>query len=132
MIDRADFSPTARFGTGVECLGGQRAEAGARPDKTKEPRMPLDPPTQQLPEGAVNPAGSWIQRSPHVCGGDACIRNTRHTVWGLVDWRKQGASDSRILQHHPDLSPADLRVAWAYYEAHRDEIDRAIQENEEA
>ncbi|MBY0527748.1 MAG: DUF433 domain-containing protein [Gemmataceae bacterium] len=25
---------------------------------------------------------SWVQKTPNVCGGDACIRNTRITVWG--------------------------------------------------
>jgi uncharacterized protein (DUF433 family) len=27
---------------------------------------------------------SWIQTSPGICG-EPCIRNTRHTVAGLVD-----------------------------------------------
>ncbi len=27
---------------------------------------------------------SWVQKTPGVCGGDACIRNTRITVHGLV------------------------------------------------
>ena len=26
---------------------------------------------------------SWIQKNPDVCGGDACIRNTRVPVWAL-------------------------------------------------
>src|SRR5712692_2863160 len=27
---------------------------------------------------------SWIQKTPDICGGDACIRNTRLPVWSLV------------------------------------------------
>jgi hypothetical protein len=27
---------------------------------------------------------SWVQKTPGVCGGDACMRNTRITVWGLA------------------------------------------------
>ena len=75
---------------------------------------------------------SWIEKTPGVCGGDACIRDTRHTIHGLVQWRRLGLSDDRILEHHPDLTQADLDAAWAYYEQHADEIDRALREDEEA
>jgi hypothetical protein len=43
-----------------------------------------------------------------------------------------GLSDTRILEHHPDLSQADLDAAWAYYKEHPEEIDEAIRRNEEA
>jgi uncharacterized protein (DUF433 family) len=75
---------------------------------------------------------SWIEKNPDVCGGDACIRDTRHTVYGLVEWRNLGLNDERILDHHPDLSFADLQAAWEYYESHREEIDRAIEADSEA
>jgi len=75
---------------------------------------------------------SWIQTSPGVCGGEPCVRNTRHTVAGLVEWKKQGITDARILEHHPDLTQADLEAAWAYYASHREEMEQAIKEAEEA
>ncbi len=75
---------------------------------------------------------SWLQKTPGVCGGEACIRNTRYPVHSLVEWKKLGVSDARILEHHPDLRQADLDVAWAYYEQHPEEIDQAIREDEEA
>ena len=28
---------------------------------------------------------SWVQKTPGLCGGRACIRRTRITVWGLVN-----------------------------------------------
>ena len=66
-------------------------------------------------------------------GGDACIRTTRHTVHGLVEWKQLGLSDVRILEHHPDLTHADLDAAWGeYYDRHRDEIDTAIRDDAEA
>ena len=77
-------------------------------------------------------AASWIERNPEVCGGDPCIRGTRHTVHGLVEWKKLGLSDERILEHHPDLSPADLRAAWEYYASHREEIEHALRSDREA
>jgi uncharacterized protein (DUF433 family) len=75
---------------------------------------------------------SWILKTPGVCGGDACIRNTRHTVYGLVEWKKLGLTDVRIREHHPDLTQADLDAAWLYYEQHREEIEQIIKEDEEA
>lgn len=75
---------------------------------------------------------SWIQKSPGVCGGEACVHNTRHTVAGLVEWKKQGLTDARILEHHPDLTQADLEAAWAYYDAHREEIEQILKEDAQA
>jgi uncharacterized protein (DUF433 family) len=82
----------------------------------------------------MNPttSASEILKTPGVCGGEACIRNTRHTVAGLVQWRNLGLSDARILVHHPDLTAADLEAAWSYYEQHADEIDQAIRQDEDA
>lgn len=75
---------------------------------------------------------SWVQKTPGVCGGDACIRNTRYTVHGLVEWKQLGLTDECLLGRHPDLSQADLDAAWAYYEQHREEIELAIKEDAEA
>ena len=75
---------------------------------------------------------SGIQKTPGVMGGEACIRKTRIPVWLLISYRRQGASDAHMLEGHPDLSAADLVNAFAYAEAHVDEIDRAILEQEEA
>jgi uncharacterized protein (DUF433 family) len=75
---------------------------------------------------------SWIQETNGVCGGEACIRNTRHTVRGLVQWRKLGLSDDQILQQHPDLTQPDLDVVGVYYSEHQAEIDQAIRADEDA
>lgn len=77
-------------------------------------------------------SASWIEHAPDVCGGDARIRSTRHTVHGLVQWKQLGLSDERILEHHPDLMPADLQAAWWYYQTHKDEIEQALHAEEEA
>jgi uncharacterized protein (DUF433 family) len=73
---------------------------------------------------------SRIQKTPGVCGGRACIRDTRITVWGLVNSRRLGANDAQILENIVGLTPEDLRAAWDYYRQHEDEIDQDIQENE--
>jgi uncharacterized protein (DUF433 family) len=75
---------------------------------------------------------SWVQKTSNVCGGDACIRNTRITVHGLVHYRQLGFSDQRLLEMIQGLTLDDLAAAWVYYAAHPTEIDEAIRLNEEA
>jgi len=76
------------------------------------------------PEAA--PPASWVEKSPEVCGGDARIRKTRITVWGLIERRNLGLSDAEILRDLPDLKQGDLDAAWSYYEQHREEINQAL------
>lgn len=71
-----------------------------------------------------------ITKTPGVCGGDACIRGTRISVWGLVNQRRLGAADADILRAVQGLTPADLEAAWEYAVANTEEIDQAIRENE--
>jgi type III restriction enzyme len=80
----------------------------------------------------TTPTKSWVQKTPDVCGGDACIRNTRITVHGLVHYRQLGLSDQRLLQVIQGLTPDVLVAAWDYYAGHREEVEEAIRLNEEA
>ena len=75
---------------------------------------------------------SWIQKTLGVCGGDACVRNTRYTVAGLVAWRRLGLHDDQILRQQPDLTQADLDAAWEYYDKNSEEINQAIRDDEDA
>jgi uncharacterized protein (DUF433 family) len=78
----------------------------------------------------MSTATDRITKSPNVCGGAACIRGTRITVWGLANQRRLGATDAEILGAVQGLTPADLQAAWEYVRANANEIDRAIGENE--
>ena len=73
---------------------------------------------------------SWVQKTPGVCGGRACVRNTRITVWGLVNSRRLGLADEQILVNIVGLTPEDLQAAWDYYQEHPAEIDEDIRDNE--
>ena len=79
----------------------------------------------------MSTATDRITKIPNVCGGDACIRGTRITIWGLVNQRRLGAADADIIHAVPGLTPADLQAAWDYADAHKEEIALAIKENEE-
>ena len=73
-----------------------------------------------------------IEKTPGVCGGDACIRSTRIPVYGLVEYRQLGLSDAGILEAFPSLTAEDLANAWEYARLRPDEIEQAIRENNEA
>ena len=89
-------------------------------------------PSSPLPEWArVGIHLSWISKKPDRCGGDACVRDSRITVWGLAAYRRLGLSDAKILQSVQGLTPADLEAAWGYAAANELEIDEAIRANEE-
>jgi uncharacterized protein (DUF433 family) len=75
-------------------------------------------------------AASWISKKPDRCGGDACVRDTRITVWGLVEARRLGASDAELLETFPGLTPADLEAAREYQRLNGLEIERNIWENQ--
>ena len=74
---------------------------------------------------------SWVSKKPDRCGGDACVRDSRITVWGLVAYRRLGLSDAEIMRNVQGLTAADLEAAWDYAAAHLEEIDEAIRANEE-
>jgi len=78
-------------------------------------------------------SNTWqgIEKTPGVCGGDARIAKTRIPIWSLVNYRHLGANDVQILPKFPHLSAADLANAWAYADAHSEEIETAIARNEE-
>lgn len=76
---------------------------------------------------------SWIQKTPGVCGGEACIGRRRIPVWQLVESRRLGATDELLLtMYDPPLTRDELAAAWEYYASHQSEIDRAIWENQAA
>lgn len=73
-----------------------------------------------------------IEKTPGVCGGVACIIRTRIPVRTLVAYKTIGVTDDMLLANYPSLRHQDLSNAWAYYLAHKEEIDLEIQENEDA
>jgi len=77
-------------------------------------------------------ANERIVKTPDICGGDARVEGTRIAVWALEEWRRLGWSDPRILDAYPQLKPEDLAAAWSYTAQHRDEIEEAIRQNQEA
>ena len=73
-----------------------------------------------------------IEKNEGVAGGAACIVRTRIPVWTLESYRRKGWSEAQILSNYDSLRASDLVNAWAYADANKTEIDRAIETNEAA
>jgi uncharacterized protein (DUF433 family) len=72
-----------------------------------------------------------INKTPNLMGGEACIRDTRIPVWLLVSYSRMGLSEAKLLDNYPSLTATDLVNAWSYASANPDEIERAIDRQEE-
>jgi len=71
-----------------------------------------------------------VRKTPGVCGGAACIRDTRIMVWLLVDLKRQGALQNEILEGYPSLTAHDLAAAWEYERLYPEEINQEIANQE--
>ncbi len=79
----------------------------------------------------TSPKGeALIRKTSQVCGGDACVGDTRIMVWLLVAMKQDGLSDDEILEGYPGLNAEHLAAAWEYYRLHPEEIDHAIANQE--
>ena len=67
-----------------------------------------------------------VIKTTGVCGGHACIRNTRIAVWTLISLTNQGMSDDDLIEEFPGLTYSDLLAAKLYYRANLQEINGLI------
>ncbi len=67
-----------------------------------------------------------IVRVPGVVGGEPVIKGTRVSVAAIVQYYRMYHDVERIREALPHLSTMAVEQALAYYEAHREEIDRYI------
>lgn len=67
---------------------------------------------------------------PHITWNDnstPCIDDTRHRVIDIAaDHLVHGYSAMQIVDQYPDLTPAQVHTALAYYYDHQDEINSAL------
>lgn len=80
---------------------------------------------------STNTLDQRIESRPGVLGGKPCIAGRRIAVEHIAVWHERlGLSVDEIASAY-ELELADVYAALAYYFAHREEIDRSIQEGEE-
>ncbi len=60
-----------------------------------------------------NLTNSWqgIEKTPGVVGGSARLAGTRIPIWDLVQYRRMGATDAKILEAYPQLGAVQLAQA---------------------
>jgi uncharacterized protein (DUF433 family) len=55
-----------------------------------------------------------IMIDPGKRSGKACVRDTRITVYDVLDYLAAGMTQAQILDDFPDLTEADIRACLAY------------------
>lgn len=73
-----------------------------------------------------------IVRRPDVHSGEPTVAGSRIAVRVIVETARYSRNKAELYGAHPTLTPAAIEEALAYYETHREEIDRSIKENEDA
>ncbi len=90
----------------------------------------LAPWEKEMLFGELSGSVSGIVSKDGVCEGEACFIRTRIPIWVVMRARQLGVADADILRSYPALTAEDLVHAGAYALNHREEIERAIAENE--
>jgi uncharacterized protein (DUF433 family) len=70
-----------------------------------------------------------IDITPGVCSGRPRVAGTRIRVENVVRWTEQGMPPDDIVASYPQLTPADVHAALAYYFDNRDDIERQMRED---
>src|SRR5436190_22950920 len=97
---------------------------------------------QQLDPHARQDIAHWLLRqnaalsepgivvTEDVCGGEARIAGTRIPVWVIAALNAQGLEPLAILKAYPTLGADQVEKALSYAVSHREEIEKAIADNE--
>ena len=73
-----------------------------------------------------------IIRDPRICGGEPTVAGTRVPVSSLVVQWQYYHDFERVQRAYPHLDISAIKAALAFYKANRPEIDRLIEESEQA
>jgi uncharacterized protein (DUF433 family) len=71
-----------------------------------------------------------IETTPGIAGGRPRIAGHRIRVQDVVIWHKDLRMSAQEIAGEYDLTLADIHAALAYYYDHREEIDKAIADDD--
>jgi uncharacterized protein (DUF433 family) len=72
-----------------------------------------------------------ITKDPKVCGGKACLDNTRIRVMDIVELQREGKRPEEMLDVFAvPLTLAQVHAALAYYYDHEQEIEASFAEDD--
>ncbi len=73
-----------------------------------------------------------VVRDVGICGGQPRIAGTRLKVQHVaLEYERLGWTPDQICQAHPGITLAQVHAALSYYFDHKEEIDKAIREDED-
>lgn len=91
-------------------------------DAERIPSWQKDIPKFQEPERIV--------KTPGILGGKPRIAGRRIAVQHIAVWHYQMGMSANEIMRELSLTPYDLTKALEYYQTHREEINRSIEEDE--
>jgi uncharacterized protein (DUF433 family) len=72
-----------------------------------------------------------ITKDPQVCGGKACLDNTRIRVMDIVGLQREGKQPEEMLHVFAvPLALGQVHAALAYYYDHREEVEASFAEDD--
>ena len=78
----------------------------------------------------TRPRSRVIVRNPGIHGGEPVVRGTRVSVRSIVIASERYDGDLERVARGFTISPDEVRAALAYYQAHKAEIERYIEQRE--
>src|SRR5436309_2132304 len=73
-----------------------------------------------------------IVRNPDILAGEPTIAGTRIAVRNIIQRKRYTRTIEELYDSFAAISQEEIEEAFAFYEAHRAEIDRYIAENDAA
>jgi uncharacterized protein (DUF433 family) len=85
----------------------------------------------QVMATAAKTVYAHINKDPRVCGGKACLDDTRIRVMDIVGLEREGKKPEEMLHlFAAPLTLAQVHAALAYYYDHREEIEASFAEDD--
>ncbi|TDI23869.1 MAG: DUF433 domain-containing protein [Acidobacteria bacterium] len=72
---------------------------------------------------------TWQERisvNPAIRSGKPCIKNTRITVYDVLEYLAGGMSEDEILSDFPDLTREDIRAVLAFAAARERRLANSV------
>lgn len=66
-----------------------------------------------------------IKRNPNKRFGKPCVRDTRITVYDVLNWLSTGKDFSEIIKDFPELTVEDIKACLAYAADKEHRLQRA-------
>ncbi len=68
----------------------------------------------------------YITINPEVRGGKPCIKNTRITVYDILEYLAGGMTEQEILSDFPSLTHEDIQAVFAFAAARERRLSTSL------